>query len=120
MNIMPESNEVSLQQRRKLAHDFHRPSYHFLPPANWMNDPNGLIQWGNQYHLFFQHNPESAGFGTMRWGHAVSNDLIHWRDLPLALTPTPGGPDERGCWSGCAVNNNGVPTIIYTAVRGER
>lgn len=84
-----------------------------------MNDPNGVIQWGTQTHLFYQYNPESASFGRMHWGHAVSDDLIHWRDLPIALTPTPGGADERGCWSGCAVNNDGVPTIVYTGVRGE-
>ncbi len=56
--------------------DVHRPRYHFLPLANWMNDPNGLIQWQGCYHLFYQHNPSAA-----EWGHAVSADLIHWRHL---------------------------------------
>ena len=110
---------IDIPLRRITSRDFHRPSYHFLPPANWMNDPNGLIQWEGQYHLFYQHNPDSALHANMHWGHAVSADLIHWADLPVALTPTPGGFDDKGCWSGCAVNNNGVPTLIYTGVRGD-
>lgn len=99
--------------------DPHRPRYHFLPPSNWMNDPNGLIQWNGKTHLFYQHNPGSPLWGNMHWGHAVSADLIHWTDLPIALTPTPGDPDEAGCFSGCAVNN-GLPTFIYTGTRGAR
>ncbi|NWF68311.1 MAG: glycoside hydrolase family 32 protein [Chloroflexi bacterium] len=105
--------------RQRFAHDFQRPRYHFLPPSNWMNDPNGLIHWQGAYHLFYQHNPASAVWGNMHWGHAVSPDLLHWTDLPLALAPTPGGPDERGVFSGCAVDN-GLPTLIYTGVRGEQ
>ena len=96
-----------------------RPRYHFLPPANWMNDPNGLIQWKGQYHLFYQHNPLQAVWGKIHWGHAVSQDLIYWRHLPLAMKPTPGGPDNDGVWSGCAVNANGKPVIFYTGVFPE-
>jgi beta-fructofuranosidase len=96
--------------------DLHRPRYHFLPPANWMNDPNGLIQWRGRYHMFYQYNPNGAFHGCIHWGHAVSDDLVHWEDLPIALTPTPGGPDKDGCWSGCAVDNGGVPTVLYTGV----
>jgi beta-fructofuranosidase len=99
--------------------DPHRPTYHFLPPANWLNDPNGLIQWTGEYHLFYQYNPNGPFHGTIHWGHAVSPDLVHWRDLPIALAPTPGGPDKDGCFSGCAVNNNGVPTLVYTGISPE-
>ena len=104
------------EQRRSLARDFHRPSYHFIAPSSWMNDPNGVIHWGGKYHLFYQYHPESPRFGLAYWGHAVSDDAIHWRDLPVALAPTPGGPDATGCWSGCVVDNGGVPTAVYTGV----
>src|SRR5215813_2310009 len=103
-----------LALRKQLETDPHRPGFHYLPPKNWMNDPNGLIQWEGKFHLFYQHNPNGPVWGNIHWGHAVSPDLVHWSDLPIALAPTPGGPDEVGCFSGCAVNN-GVPTLIYTA-----
>jgi len=85
-----------------------------------MNDPNGLIQWRGKYHLFYQHNPEAVVFGKMVWGHAVSGDLVHWEDLPIALAPTPGSTDQSGCWSGCAVDDGGEVTLIYTGRDGER
>ena len=84
-----------------------------------MNDPNGLIYWKGHYHLFYQYVPNDPPWETKHWGHAVSTDLVHWLDLPVALAPTPGGPDQDGCFSGCAVNHDGVPTLIYTGVRGE-
>ena len=79
---------------RRFAKDHHRPNYHFQPPANWMNDPNGLVQWQGAYHLFYQYNPKGAWHERVHWGHAVSEDLVHWRDLPVALTPTDGGLDD--------------------------
>lgn len=96
--------------------DPHRPRYHFLPPSQWMNDPNGLIEVDGVVHLFYQYNPHGAQHGTIHWGHAASADLVHWEDWPIALAPTPGGPDAGGCWSGCAVNADGTPTLIYTGV----
>jgi beta-fructofuranosidase len=84
-----------------------------------MNDPNGLIQWQGKYHMFYQHNPVEANWGPMHWGHAVSEDMVHWTHLPIALAPTPGGPDKDGCWSGCAVDNDGMPTLMYTAVHPQ-
>lgn len=100
--------------REDLAGDSHRPQYHFLPPAQWLNDPNGVIYWKGVYHLFYQYNPHGPFHGTIHWGHAASQDLVHWSNLPIALTPTPDSVDEDGCWSGCAINNNGTPIFLYS------
>jgi len=84
-----------------------------------MNDPNGPIYWKGLYHTFFQYNPGAAVWGDMHWAHAVSPDMIHWRHLPLALAPSPEGPDADGCFTGSAVDNHGTATIIYTGVKSS-
>jgi beta-fructofuranosidase len=100
-----------------LAHDPSRPEYHLLPPHNWMNDPNGPIWWKGKYHLFYQLNPHAAVWGDMHWGHAISPDMVNWHHEPIAMAPTPGGPDSEGCFSGSAVVRDGVPTFLYTGVQ---
>ncbi len=65
----------------------HRPQFHFSPKENWMNDPNGMFFYAGEYHLFYQHYPDSNVWGPMHWGHAVSTDLVHWDHLPIALYP---------------------------------
>ena len=65
----------------------HRPKYHFTPPSNWMNDPNGMVFYEGEYHLFFQYYPGATVWGPMHWGLAVSKDLMHWKHLPIALYP---------------------------------
>lgn len=97
-----------------LANDRHRPRYHLMPPSAWLNDPNGPLYWKGQYHLFYQYASVVSNTATKYWAHAVSTDLVHWKNLGIALSPTPGGPDKNGCWSGSAVVANGVPTLVYT------
>jgi len=93
------------------------PQYHFTPPRGFLGDPNGLLQYQGKYHLFYQHNPLWPKHGSAHWGHAVSEDLLHWQDWPIALTPTPRGPDKDGCYSGCAViDTDGTPTLVYTGI----
>jgi beta-fructofuranosidase len=100
----------------QLAADPRRPQYHLLPAANWMNDPNGPIFWRGQYHMFYQYNPHAAVAADMHWGHAVSPDMVHWRHLPVALAPTPGGPDAAGCWTGTAVPDGDRVAVLYAGV----
>ncbi|MEU6374891.1 glycoside hydrolase family 32 protein [Streptomyces sp. NPDC046909] len=99
-----------------MSHTPGAPRFRVRPPANWINDPNGPFRWRNRYHLFFQHNPDAPVHANVHWGHVSSPDLAHWEHHPIALTPTPGGPDEAGCWSGCVVDDDGVPTAVYTGV----
>jgi beta-fructofuranosidase len=97
--------------------DPHRPRFHLLPPSGWMNDPNGVVQWRGRYHVFYQHNPVAPRWAPPHWAHAVSDDLVHWEHLPVAITPDMPPADEGGCWSGCFVDDGGTPTILYTGVR---
>ncbi|MDZ4090570.1 MAG: glycoside hydrolase family 32 protein [Arthrobacter sp.] len=93
--------------------DPHRPRFHFVSPAGWLNDPNGVSQWNGTYHLFYQYNPEGAFHHRILWGHATSPDLVNWTDQPVALEPS-GGPDADGCWSGVLVDDGGTPTLVYS------
>jgi beta-fructofuranosidase len=99
-----------------MATDPRRPQYHFLPASNWMNDPNGPIHFNGNYHLFYQFNPNGAVWGDMHWGHAISFDMVNWRHLPVALAPTPSGPDADGCFTGTAVIKDGQVVVLYTGV----
>lgn len=126
LKILALASAAALISRRSPAeetkpdqpiHDPLRPSFHYLPERNWMNDPCGPIYFDGQYHLFHQYNPHAAVWGDMHWAHASSPDMVHWTRLPVALAPTPGGPDTDGCFTGTAVVQNGRPTFLYTGIQ---
>ncbi|ANE48818.1 hypothetical protein SY83_09130 [Paenibacillus swuensis] len=96
----------------------YRLHYHAMPPVNWMNDPNGFIYFAGQYHLFFQFHPYSPEWGPMHWGHLVSNDLMKWEFLSIALAPSEDY-DIGGVYSGTAVEFNGTLYLFYTGITGD-
>ncbi len=97
--------EKSTSQKNEISHteeELYRPNFHFTPEDNWMNDPNGMFYFNGNYHLYFQHYPESNVWGPMHWGHAISKDLVTWEEQKIALYP-----DEKGyIFSGSAVVDN--------------
>lgn len=99
----------------------YRPQYHFSPDSMWMNDPNGMVFYEGEYHLFYQYYPDSIVWGPMHWGHAVSPDMVHWQHLPIALYPDDYGyifsgsavVDEKNT-SGLGVDGKAPMVAIYT------
>ncbi|MGI8315924.1 GH32 C-terminal domain-containing protein [Halobacillus mangrovi] len=111
---LPEANVA--MDRSRLADDPHRPGYHFLPPEHWMNEPHAPLYFEGKYHLFYQANPRGPFWHNIHWGHMVSEDLVHWHDLPMALMPEKGAVDPDGDWSGSAVvDDDGIPVLFITA-----
>ncbi|GMY30075.1 acid beta-fructofuranosidase [Fagus crenata] len=96
-----------------------RTSFHFQPEKNWMNDPNGPMFYKGWYHFFYQYNPNGAVWGDIVWGHAVSNDLIHWLHLPLAMVADQWY-DINGVWTGSAtILPDGQVVMLYTGSTNE-
>jgi fructan beta-fructosidase len=97
--ILPEKSD------KKYYEEKYRPQYHFSPEKNWMDNPNGLVYYGGEYHLFYQYNPNGKEWGFMHWGHAVSKDLIRWEHLPVAIVPDEDSKDKKHAtaFSGCAI-----------------
>lgn len=105
-----------------------RPQFHFSPAKNWTNDPNGPVYYKGEYHLFFQYNPFGDEWGHMSWGHAVSRDMVHWRQLPVAIPESHGvmifsgsvvvdGHNSSGLCSESAGGGRSCLVAIYTGYR---
>ncbi len=93
--------------------DYYRLKYHIMPPVGLLNDPNGFIHINGEYHLFYQFNPFDTKHASKHWAHVKSKDLINWEDMNIALTPS-NWYESHGCYSGSAVDCEGILTIIYT------
>ena len=99
------------ESRRIQASDPYRPIYHFVSPEGNLNDPNGLCYWKGNWHMFYQgYPPEDT---RQHWGHAISNDLIHWKDLPYAIYPNP----EYQCFSGATMVEENCVIAMYHGTR---
>nr|WP_286672279.1 GH32 C-terminal domain-containing protein [Cohnella hashimotonis] len=96
--------------------DRYRPQYHLIAPGHWMNEPHAPLYFEGKYHIFYQFNPQGPYWHQIHWGHAVSDDMVHWEDMPVALAPDGGSETPDGVWSGSAVvGDDGNPALFFTA-----
>ena len=114
-NIKKAQEEIE-KTKDKVSEGKMRQNYHFMAQQGWINDPNGLIYYKNKYHFFYQYNPYDAYWGAMHWGHAISDDMLHWEYLPVALAPSEpyDNHKEGGCFSGSAIEHDGKLYLVYT------
>ena len=112
----------AIKNSENLYSETQRGQFHFSPMRGWNNDPNGMVYYNGEYHLFFQHNPYGWSWGNMHWGHAVSKDMVHWEELGDKLLPDEQGPMFSGCavvdWKNSSgFGKDGKPPLIllYTA-----
>jgi sucrose-6-phosphate hydrolase SacC (GH32 family) len=112
---VPTQADVTID-RATFAGDRHRPQYHALPDSGWMNEPHAPFYQDGRYHLFFQKNPFGPIWHQIHWGHWVSPDMVHWRELPMALAPEDDTLAPDGIWSGSATHaKDGTPVLFFTA-----
>ena len=112
MKTVEKANQFILEEK-EMINPLFKPKAHFTPEIGWINDPNGFIFFRGEYHLFYQFNPYESVWGPMHWGHAKSEDLVNWEQLPVALAPDKDY-DKDGCFSGSAIVKDDVLWLMYT------
>ncbi|MCR5545274.1 MAG: glycoside hydrolase family 32 protein [Lachnospiraceae bacterium] len=116
--VLEKARRYEAENGKKIPKES-RPVFHLNPYVGWMNDPNGFSWYDGKYHMFYQYHPYSSQWGPMHWGHAVSEDLLHWHHCPAALAPDQPY-DEAGCFSGTAITMpDGKQLLVYTGVHKE-
>ena len=112
---------IALSSTAQVGRELYRPSFHYTPGSNWMNDPNGLVHYNGKYHLFYQCNPSGIGPGNVSWGHAISTDLVNWEEKPIAIPVQNGVMAYSGSvvvdWkntSGFGINGKPPLVALYT------
>lgn len=101
--------------REKYRNDPYRPEMHANPPGHWQNEPHAPFYYNGMYHLTYQHNPTGPYWHNIDWGHSVSEDLVHWKDMPEVLYPEDNDVAPDGIWSGSTMfDKNGDPVFVYT------
>ena len=120
------STSGGVRSGKEMRKQAYRPQFHFTPAQNWMNDPNGTVYYKGKYHLFYQYNPFGSEWGHMNWGHAVSPDLVHWSDLPIALAEEKNIMIFSGSvvvdWhntSGFCISHGGDPSCLVAIYTGH-
>jgi fructan beta-fructosidase len=104
-------------QKSTAKAEAHRPQFHFTPKTGWMNDPNGMVYYKGEYHLFYQYYPDSTVWGPMHWGHAVSKNMICWEHLPIALYPDSLGYIFSGS---TVVDENNTSGFLQKSLNGQK
>lgn len=121
-NIYQNENPITVPDMSippsRFEGDFHRPIFHAIPAANWMNEPHGLVFYNGAYHIFYQKNGNGPYWGRLNWGHQTSTNLVTWTEQKAVLSPDPDVYDREGCWSGCSFIDNEKAYIMYTGVDG--
>ncbi|GIZ09250.1 hypothetical protein FUMI01_19770 [Flavobacterium sp. UMI-01] len=117
VGVLPVGLETVVVPETRFATDKHRPIFHGMPPANWTNEPHGMVKFNNKYHIFYQRTPNGPFKTQMHWGHMISDDMVFWKHDQDALWPTfDDNYDRKGIWSGDVVVEGSTAHAFYTSV----
>jgi len=117
LSSLSQQGSSSSKSNKGVTTDYlenYREQFHYSPAKAWANDPNGMVYFKGEYHLFYQYNPDDSVWGPMHWGHAVSKDLIHWEEIPIALYPDKGGT----IYSGSAIVDKDNTSGFFDGIKG--